>query len=233
MQVMGTARRRSHGLLVAAVVLWLGTVAALGAVRAATGWDAPGALAASPDALAGGRLWLLPASGLIVQGAVPALQLAAAALLAWGVVRRLGPATFWIAAVAGHVGATLLTYGAIGALWLVDAPAARPVTDAPDYGISAVSAACAGALAASGTVRHLPRPRLAVALGVGALAAFAVLTPARGELTAAEHLIAFAAGAAVVVLGQHHGGRAHRHALRPARLPSLRRRPRPAPGPVR
>src|SRR3954453_21880483 len=128
MQVMGTARRRSHGLLVAAVVLWLGTVAALAAVRAATGWDAPGALAASPEALAGGRLLLLAARGLIVQGAVPALQLAAAALLAWGVLRRLGAATFWIAAVAGHVGATLLTYGAIGALWLAAAAARRPVS---------------------------------------------------------------------------------------------------------
>jgi hypothetical protein len=221
------------GAAALAAGVWLGVVAGLAVVRAATGWAAPGVLAASPDALAAGRVWLLPSSGLIVAGAAPALQIAGTALLGWIVLRRFGGRVFWAVALAAHVGATLITYAAIGALWLVDAHAARPVLDVPDYGISAVWAGCAGALAAAGALGALARRRLALALGAACLLTFVVLVPADGELSDIEHLVAFAAGATVAALALHHGRGAHRLAVRPARLPSLRRRARPASCPVR
>jgi hypothetical protein len=216
-----------------AVVAWLATVAVLAALRGATGWAAPDALAASPDALMAGRLWLLASSGLIVAGAAPAVQIAGTALLAWIVLRRFGAPVFWAVAITAHVGATLVTYAAIGALWLADAHAARPVLEAPDYGISAVWAGCVGAIAAAGALGELGRRRLALALGTACLLALVVLVPAHGELADVEHLIAFAAGATVAALALHHGARAHRVPLWPGRLPSLRRRPRSASCPVR
>jgi hypothetical protein len=205
----------------------------LAVLRAATGWDAPDALAASPDALAAGRVWLLPASGLIVAGAVPALQLASTALLVWVVVHRFGGAVFWGVAIAGHVGATVAAYTGILLVWLVDAHAARHVVAQPDYGISAVWAACAGAIAYAGLRGELRRSRLVAGLGAACLLTLLVLVPANGELSDIEHLLAFAGGGAVAALALHHGRRADRHPLRPSRLPSLRRRPRAASCPVR
>jgi hypothetical protein len=216
-----------------ALVAWLGTVAVLAGVRAATGWAAADTLAASPDALATGRLWLLASSGVIVSGALPALQIAAMALLAWMVLRRFGPRVFWAIAIAAHVGTTLITYAGIGALWLVDAHAARPVLQAPDYGISAVWAGCAGGLAVAGILGAPAHRRLALALGAACLLVFAVLVPADGELADVEHLVAFTVGATVAAVALHHGARAHRLPLRPARLSSLRRRPPPASWPLR
>lgn len=226
-------RSRVHGVAALAAGAWLATVALLAALRAATGWAAPDALAASPQALVAGRVWLLPASGLIVAGAAPALQIAGTALLGWVVLRRIGARAFWAVAVVAHVGATLITYAAIGVLWLVDAHAARPFVDVPDYGISAVSAGCAGAVVVVGALGAPARRRPALALGAACLLTFAVLVPADGELADVEHLVAFTLGATVAALALHHGRGAHRLALRPARLPSLRRRPRPAPCSVR
>ena len=227
------ARRALPGPGTLAIVAWLGTVALLAAVRAATGWAAPDALAASPDALLSGRVWLLATSGLIVSGTTPALQIAGMALLVWVVLRRFGPRWFWAIAIVAHVGATVITYAAIGALWLVDAHAARPVLEAPDYGISAVWAGCAGALVAAGVLGAPAHRRLAFALGALCLSALLVLVLVVGELADVEHLVAFVAGATVAALALHHGAGAHRRPLRPARLSSLRRRPGPASCPVR
>jgi hypothetical protein len=208
-------------------------VAVLATVRAATGWPAAQALAASPHALAAGKVWLVPASGVIVAGSAPALQIAGTAVLVWIVVQRFGGGVFWATAITAHAGATVITYAAIGLLWLVDAHAAQPVLQTPDYGISAVAAGCVGAIAAAGALGRLGRPRLALALGSACLLTLLVLVLANRELADVEHLIAFLAGATVAVLALHHGARAHRLRLRPARLPSLRRRSRPASCPVR
>jgi hypothetical protein len=220
-------RRPSPASLAAG--LWLGVVAALAVVRAATGWDAPDALAGSPETLAHGAVWLLGTSGLIVQGWVPAAQIAGTAVLVWVVVRRLGGRVFWLAALAAHVGATLVTYTGIAVAWLADPRDVRPLVATPDYGISAVAAGCLGVVAVAGALGALPRGRLAAALGSAALLGFLVLIPADGELYDVEHLLALLAGATVAAAALHDASGAHRLALRPPRMPSLRRRAHAAP----
>ncbi|HMJ32908.1 MAG TPA: hypothetical protein VK501_03235 [Baekduia sp.] len=220
-------QRLTQGLGAASAVAWLAAVAALALARATAGWPAAHELAASPDALERGRLWLLGTSALVVQGP-PVLQIAGTAGLIWVVVHRFGAATFWATAVAGHVGGTLAVYAGIGLIWLVDAQAVRHVTDASDYGISAVWAACIGVVSVAGAAGALPRARLAASLGAGCLLAFLVLLPADGELSDVEHLVAFLAGAALAARALHHERRGDADPLRPPRLPSLRRRPRAA-----
>src|SRR4051812_37988543 len=173
-----------------AAAAWLAAVALVALTRVTAGWPAPRELAVSPDALERGRLWLLATSALVIQGPA-ALQIAGTAVLIWVVVHRFGAARFWATAVAGHVGSTFAVYAGIGLVWLVDAHAVRDVTDAPDYGISAVWAACMGVVCMAGAMGALTRPRLATALGAGCLLAFLVLLPADGELSDVEHLVAF------------------------------------------
>jgi hypothetical protein len=213
--------------LALAGVAWLTIVVAVAVARALSGWPEPGSLAASPDALEHGRLWLLATSSLVIEGPAVA-QIAGVAFLGWVLVRRFGAGMLWATAIAGHVVATMSVYAGVALVGLMDAHAVRSVTDAADYGISAVWAACAGAVCVAGLMGELPRPRLAVALGVALLLAFAVLVPANGELSDVEHLVAFVTGAALAVRALHHGARAHGDPLRPARLPSLRRRSRAA-----
>jgi hypothetical protein len=211
----------------AAAAAWLVAVALVAIMRVTVGWPAPGDLAASPDALERGHLWLLATSALVIEGP-PVVQIGATAVLIWVIVHRFGAPTFWWAAVAGHVGSTLAVYAGIALVWLFDAHAVRDVTDAPDYGISAVWAACMGAVCVAGAAGALHRARLATALGAGCLVTFLVLVPADGEVSDFEHLVAFLAGAAVAARALHHERRGDADPLRPTRLPSLRRRPRAA-----
>ena len=207
-----------------AAAAWLAAVALLALTRVTWGWPAPHDVAASPDALERGRLWLLATSAFVIDGP-PVVQIGATAVLIWVVVHRFGAGTFWATAVAGHVGSTVAVYAGIALVWLFDAHAVRNVTDAPDYGISAVWAACVGVICVAGAAGELRRARLATALGAGCLLTFLVLLPADGELADFEHLVAFLAGAALATRALHHERRGDADALRPARLPSLRRRP--------
>ncbi|QEC49491.1 hypothetical protein FSW04_19245 [Baekduia soli] len=221
------ARARSMGPGAAAAVAWLAAVATLALTRAAWGVPRPATLAASPDALQHGRLWLLATSALIVDGP-PVLQIAGTAVLVWVIIARFGARLFWVVAAAGHVISTLAVYSGIGVLGLVDAHAVRNVADTEDYGISAIWAACLGALLVAALRGRLPRGRPVIVLGVACLLTFVVLVPAQGELSDFEHLVAFTAGAACAAAALHHAGSAPRGPLRPSRLPSLRRRPRAA-----
>src|SRR5512136_1784773 len=74
---------------------------------------------ASAAKIASGQLWVLPASALVVDRPV-LVGLAAFAVLAAATLRYCGPRTFWLAAVAGHVGSTLAVYAIIGATRLMD-----------------------------------------------------------------------------------------------------------------
>lgn len=175
----------------AAAVAYLLAVVAIEAARAGGVGPSAQDLASSPAGVAAGRVWELFTSGLVVAGD-PVVQLAAAAPVVALVVLVLGPAVFWRAALAGHVGATLVAYAGIGVWWLLAGSDVDAVIDAPDYGISAVWAAALGALLAgtrqrSGVVRWL---------AVGATAVFVVLIPFSRDLAGVEHLLAFALGAA-------------------------------------
>lgn len=187
---MDTGRRA--GTVAAAAYLLV--VGAIEVARAGgLGPSAPD-LASSPAGVAAGRVWELFTSGLVVAGD-PVVQLAAAAPVVALVVLLLGPAVFWRAALAGHVGATLVAYAGIGVWWLLAAGDVDAVIDAPDYGISAVWAAALGALLV-GTRR---RPGVVRWLAVGATAVFVVLIGFAPDLAGVEHLLAFGLGAAVTL----------------------------------
>lgn len=99
------------------------------------------------------------------------------------------------AAAVGQVASTLVVYGALGLMRLVDAHVFAPAVDLPDFGVSAMIAAWIGALAAVAWARH--DHRLVVA---GCFACLGVGLAFRPTLTFldAEHVVAFAIGVAVV-----------------------------------
>ncbi|MDQ1702581.1 MAG: hypothetical protein QOF57_1833, partial [Frankiaceae bacterium] len=145
-------------------------VAAVAALEIARGLG-PGDLASSPNGVAAGHVWQLVTSGLVVAGD-PLVQLPAVALLIAAVIVAFGPGAFWRAALAGHIGATLIVYAGVGLLWLLWRSQVDPVLDAPDYGISCVWAGAAGALVAGPT-----RVRLLRWAGIAAAVAFVVTAP--------------------------------------------------------
>lgn len=158
-------------------------------------------LACAPAALTAGKLWTLASSALVIQGpAIP--QLVMTGTLAAVLVRACGGAVFWLVAVAGHVGATLIAYAGIGLVYLVQRSTAEGVVHAPDYGISAVWAAAFGALAVI-ALRRGHHPRITAAWSLAVLVLFVVLVPVDGELADVEHLLAFVLGAGVMAVRAH------------------------------
>lgn len=134
---------RSAG--VASVAAYVAAVAACEIARRLTGFPEPSDVAVSPAALAAGKLWLLFTSAFLVSGP-PLAELAGLTLAAVLLVRRAGPAAFWRAAIAGHVGATLIVYAGVGVLWLADRGAVAGVVDDRDFGVSGVWLGVLGAL---------------------------------------------------------------------------------------
>jgi hypothetical protein len=178
-----------------AAVAWLGAVTGLEATRRADGWPAVRDLASSPAGVARGRVWPLVTSALLVTRD-PIIQLVAAALLTVAAIQALGPATFWLAAAAGHLGSALLAYAGIGLLWLVGQAGVDSVADAPDFGISCVVIGVLGALTVT-AAGHRPAAWRMLAIAAGAVI-LAVIPPF--GLAAVEHALAFALGAAAAAI---------------------------------
>jgi hypothetical protein len=180
-----------RALTAAAVAYFVAVVVVTVLVRsdslAATG---PGS---SVDELADGNLLGLLTSALPVAGPLPVLQIAAGALAAAVVIRREGAAMWWIAALAGHIGSALISYGIVGLASALGSASAEDATNDADYGISAVVAASLGALFASGLRAG---DRVLIALGI---AAFVALLPFSIGWLDIEHPLAFVLGAAVVL----------------------------------
>jgi hypothetical protein len=150
------------------------------------------ALQSSADLIAGGELWRLLASGLVVEGAaVPQILLTAIAAIAF--VRLEGAVLWWAAVLVGHVGSALLAYAIIGVASALGSGGAEAAADDPDFGISCVLGATLGALFASGLRRD---DRTLV--GVAALGFFALL-PFSLDWYGPEHPLSFVLGAAVVL----------------------------------
>jgi hypothetical protein len=181
------------------------------------------ALAFSPSDLLSGKLWLLPLSGVIVDGETWA-QLAVLAEAAVALVVLAGARTFWRAAIFAHVGSTLIAYALLAVLAVAAPAATGDLLRDPDYGVSCIWAGSLGALAVVGARRCVTRrARWVVAATVGAPV---VVLLAGGPLTAngtldlatVEHLFAFVLGAlagraAVLRPRIRHG----EHARRPRR----------------
>jgi membrane associated rhomboid family serine protease len=183
-------------------VAWLAAVGVIAALQAATGSPRAAALASTPDGIAHGQAWTLLTSGLVIDGA-PLAQFAGTALVVAGALRALGGGRFWLVALTGHVGATLVTYAGVALLSLTAPGDVDRVIDAPDYGVSAVWAACLGAVVAKGSLRRAGAVGVvSPAFGVAGLAVFVALVPQTTGVAAVEHLLAFALGGLVELIAE-------------------------------
>lgn len=183
--------RTAHHVGVAGAVAYLAAVVAFELLRRGEHGPQAADLASSPAGVASGHLLALLTSGLLVAGD-PVVQIAGAAAAAAAVLILLGPGAFWRAALAGHVGATLVAYAGVGLIWLVSRADVDTVVDAPDYGISAVWAGSLGALVAAGT-RGSSR-RLVRSVAVAAVVVFVAAIGFSSDLAGVEHLLAFVLG---------------------------------------
>lgn len=158
-----------------------------------------GPFVASATKIASGRVWLLPASALIVDRPV-LIGLAAFGVLALATLRFCGARTFWLAAAVGHAGSTLLVYAIIGSTQLADPQMFTSAAMRPDFGVSAMQAAWVGAITATAWSRagtdH--RDRRLVAAGACAIAGVAWWLHPDPSILTTEHLFAFLIGCGIV-----------------------------------
>ena len=191
---------RPAELAVAAYFAVAAAVALLPGLTGITHGELVDVLAFSPSDLLSGRLWELPLSGVVVDGDTWP-QLALLLQTAVVVVAMAGARTFWRAAMAAHVGSTLIAYGLLAGLELTDPRATGDLFTDPDYGVSCVWAGCVGALAVVAAGRsHTRVVRAGVAAAVAAslvlLLGPGFVTPAGTlRLATVEHALALLLGA--------------------------------------
>jgi hypothetical protein len=157
------------------------------------------ALASSPSKIDHGKVWVLFTSALVVQHPI-LISLASFIALGALVILVCGTQLFWIVGVVGHIGSTVLAYSAVAAVRAFDPGSYQALLTRPDYGVSAISAAWLGAVAAAAWRQRgqTTRGRIAIGLAVLAVAAFAYMI--RGGITIldSDHVIAFTIGVAIV-----------------------------------
>ncbi|HST13805.1 MAG TPA: hypothetical protein VLJ44_03000 [Gaiellaceae bacterium] len=174
----------------------VGVVASL--TLAIRGHEIPlSAVAASAAKISVGRVWLLPASGLVVDRPVY-VGLVAFGLLGIAALVICGTRIFWVAAVTGHIGSTLAVYAIIGASRQLDPHAFASAFARQDFGVSAMQGAWVGAVAATAWSRVDGRARALVAAGVCGLGGIAWWLHPDPSILTTEHLFAFLIGCAVV-----------------------------------
>ena len=199
---------RASRLPIARIAGVLGAAAVAGAVTLANrvGWIGLSSIAASPGAVAKGKVWLLVTSGVIADRPWVA-SLLGFVIVAFAVLAVAPVRVAVTAAIAGHVLATIIVYGALGVARALDRDAFAPLVHTPDFGLSAIIAAWIGVVSQRLWRRYRsPRARVLNALGcVGcALIGFAF----RPDVTAldSEHIVAFALGAAIAAWWPVHAG---------------------------
>ena len=157
-------------------------------------------LAASPHAVAESRIWLLLTSALLVQSPL-FWSLVAFALLGGLALQVCGSRVFWTSALAGHIGSTLAVYALLAFARTFDPRAFQTLLNAPDYGVSAISAAWLGAIAAvswQGRGRTL-RGKIATVTAVVATALFGWMLHTHVSFLDLEHVVAFVIGIAIAL----------------------------------
>lgn len=181
---------------------------------------ATSAVAASPEQIGKGRVWLLLTSGLLVQRPI-VLSLASVIALACVVLVVCGTRALWVSALLGHVLSTVVTYGLVASARTVDPDAYRSLLRMPDYGVSAIAAAWLGAIAYSAWRRRGSSlgGKAAIVLSCIAVAVFAwmVQRHAQRHLTFldSEHGFAFLFGILAVQTRWHAGLHPFRSLRRP------------------
>lgn len=154
-----------------------------------------GLAASARQVFARGQVWRLVTSGTLVQRPYAA-SLASFALLSCLAFVFCGRGVFWCSALAGHVGSALPVYLFVGLGWTFEPEAFRNAWTTSDYGVSAISAAWLGAIAAAGwSVRGATwKGRGAIALSCITVATFAYTLRPGVTILASEHLFAFMIG---------------------------------------
>jgi hypothetical protein len=180
-------RRARDRIGLASVVAYLVVVAAI----QATGWPDWQSLAASPDQVAHGQVWLLLSSGLVIDG-LPWLQFTVLAIVLVLAFVRVGAVRLWAAGLIAHVGSALLAYAGIGVLNLLGADVGD-VTTKPDYGVSVLLAGELGVIAVSGG------RRTALLVGILGVAGFGIGLADSSVLANVEHLLGFVLGAGTIL----------------------------------
>jgi hypothetical protein len=183
-----------------ALLAWLGLVVGLTVATADKSLPVD-ALASSPRKIDQGKLWFLITSGLVVQHPIE-ISLACFIVLAGLMLAVCGMRLFWIAAVTGHVVSTVLAYGVFATVRAVDPRSFQALLSSPDYGVSAISAAWLGAIAAAGWRQRgqTARGRIGIAFAVLAIAVFAYTLRGGLNILDSDHVIAFVIGIGLVVV---------------------------------
>jgi hypothetical protein len=161
------------------------------------GWVGVSNMAASPDAIAKGKVWLLLTSGIVADR--PWL----ASLIGFAIVATVALAVAPLrivvaAAVAGQVLATLAVYGVLGVARAFDHGAFASLLHTPDIGLSAIIAAWIGVVSHAYWQRY--RARRAHVLNVlGCIGCALIGFAFRPDVTAldSEHIVAFALGVVI------------------------------------
>ena len=161
------------------------------------GWAGLSHLAASPRAVAEGKLWLLFTSGIVADRPwLPSLL--GFAIVGFAALSVARPRVVVAAALAGHVLATLVVYGLLGAADAFDHDAFANLVDRPDIGLSAIIAAWIGVVSCVLWRRYRSR-RAHVLNAVGCIGCALIGFAFRPDVTAldSEHVVAFGLGVAI------------------------------------
>jgi lambda repressor-like predicted transcriptional regulator len=179
---------------------WIcGATAVAGAATVANrgGWLGFSHLAASPRAVAEGKIWLLLTSGVVADRPwLPSLL--GFAIVGFAALSLARASVVVVAGLAGHVVATLLVYGFLGAADAIDHGAFANLVRRPDIGLSAIIAAWIGVISCV-LWRRYRSPRAHVLNALGCIGCALVGFAFRPDVTAldSEHIVAFALGIAV------------------------------------
>jgi len=212
----------------AATVTALTAVAGVVTLASRSGWIGPSHLAATPNAIAAGRVWLLLTSGVVADRPWLA-SLIGFAIVGLAALSVASVRVVVLAALAGQVLATLAVYGFLGLAREVHPGAFHPLLNTPDIGLSAIIAAWIGVVAQTLWCRY--RSRRSHVLNVLACVGCTLIGFAfRPNLTAldSEHLVAFALGvliASSAPWAELSIDRLAARTRRPRRLPSAARTP--------
>jgi hypothetical protein len=181
----------------AGVICAAAVVAGIATAANRAGWLGLSHLAASPRAVAEGKIWLLFTSGVVADRPwLPSLL--GFAIVGFTALSLARARVVVAAALAGHVLATLVVYGFLGAVDAVDHGAFANLVDQPDIGLSAIIAAWIGVISCM-LWRRFRSGRAHVLNVLGCIGCALIGFAFRPAVTVldSEHIVAFALGVAV------------------------------------
>ena len=181
----------------AAGVAALTAAAGVATLASRSGWIGLSHLAASPNAVAKGKLWLLLTSGVVADRPWLA-SLVGFAVVAFAALSVARVRVVVLAALAGQVVATLVVYGFLGLTRAVDHGAFDALMNTPDIGLSAIIAAWIGVCAQTFWRRYHSR-RAHILNVLGCIGCALIGSAFRPNLTAldTEPIVAFFLGVLV------------------------------------